>query len=194
MEIWKDINGYNGLYQVSNNGNVKSLERMCRQFNGHCYCNRKVTEKILKGRKDTKGYLQVELSKNGKQRKYLVHKLVAMMFIPNPHNKPQINHINGRKNDNRVDNLEWVTPSENVIHAYKTGLLNIDDIVKHCRKLGEKSAKKVNQYNLQGEYVKTWDSISEAHRSLKVDCSSISRCCRNKQQSAGGYKWAYFSI
>lgn len=111
-EIWRDVVGYEGLYQVSNIGRVKSLPR-----NGTIK-----EERILKPRITKNGYLYVHL-RNGSISKYVkVHKMVAVAFIPNPENKPQINHINGIKTDNRVDNLEWNTASENMLHAIKLGL------------------------------------------------------------------------
>ena len=104
-EIWKDIENYEGLYQVSNLGRIKSIRKMKKQ-------------NILKlGTRNT--YNVINLMKNGKARSFQVHRLVAKAFIPNPENKPQVNHINGVKNDNRLENLEWVTRSENTIHAYR---------------------------------------------------------------------------
>lgn len=109
-EIWKDIEGYEGLYQISNLGRVKSFKRYSEG-------------KILKARKVTKGYLQVTLLKNGKGKNKKVHRLVAQAFIMNPNNCPQVNHINGNKTDNTVQNLEWVTNKENVQHAWNNGLI-----------------------------------------------------------------------
>jgi hypothetical protein len=108
MEIWKDIKDYEGLYQVSNLGKVKSLK-----FG---------KEKILKPGKSKKGYLAVVLCDNTIRKTFKVHRLIALTFIDNLHNKPQINHINGIKLDNRVDNLEWCTNGENGKHAFDNGL------------------------------------------------------------------------
>lgn len=108
QEIWKHIPEYEGLYEVSNLGRIRSL------------LNTKTT--FLKGRDDTNGYLKVALFKNLIRREMKIHRLAAMAFIPNPENKPQVNHINGIKSDNRIENLEWCSQSENSIHAYKKGL------------------------------------------------------------------------
>jgi hypothetical protein len=118
MEVWKDIKGYEGLYQVSSLGKVKSLERLI--WNG--YTNHKRKEIMLSLCKCNKGYIVIRLSKNNVQSTYKVHRLVAKAFIKDIKLKPQINHINGIKDDNRVDNLEWCTNSENQSHAVLTGL------------------------------------------------------------------------
>ena len=110
-EIWKAIKDYEGKYEVSNLGRVKSLERTSR-------LNKKIKEKILAPREHTGGYLRVQLSR----KDFYIHRLVAETFIPNPENKSQVNHIDGNKRNNRVDNLEWNTPLENNLHAIRTGL------------------------------------------------------------------------
>lgn len=110
-EIWKPITNYEFLYEVSNLGNIKSL-----------FYKTTRKERILKPYANSKGYNQVRLCSNGKNTKYLVHRLVAFAFINNIENKPQINHINGVKNDNNINNLEWATGSENQKHAFLCGL------------------------------------------------------------------------
>lgn len=117
-EIWKDIKDYEGLYQISNYGNVKSLPKERHNRRG-VYIQK---EKLLSLTNTSTGYKKVELVKDGKRKGFKVHRLVAQAFIPNPDEKPQVNHIDGDKTNNYVDNLEWATASENSIHAYNTGL------------------------------------------------------------------------
>lgn len=120
-EIWKDIEPHLGVYAVSNLGRVRSYDRVVETS------NKRVPRRFIKGqilnlRVDTNGYAHQCLSENNKSYNYKVHRLVAKAFIPNPENKPCVNHIDGDKLNNCVDNLEWVTYSENTHHAYKTGL------------------------------------------------------------------------
>ena len=122
MEIWKDIAGYEGYYQVSNLGNVKSIERRTknsyRSRTGKCL----VKQRILKFCVDPNGYNRVKLYKDEQKKTLKVHRLVANAFHQNPENKPHVNHINAIRHDNRVENLEWATNSENIRHAFKIGL------------------------------------------------------------------------
>lgn len=123
MEIWKDVEGYEGMYRVSSYGRVIRLERMVTDAIG----TRVLPETMLMccdgtGSKN-KTYYRVALCRNGKKENVSVHRLVARTFIPNPENKPCVNHIDGNKHNNHVENLEWVTYSENTIHAYQTGLI-----------------------------------------------------------------------
>lgn len=120
QEVWKNVKGYERYYQVSNLGKVKSLERIIKHWKGG---NKTLKERILKPGKSEEGYLLVVLHMNKKGKTKRIHRLVAETFIENQENKPQVNHINGIKDDNRTINLEWVTAKENVNHGYKTGLI-----------------------------------------------------------------------
>lgn len=180
-EIWKDIKGFEGCYQVSNLGRIKSLPREIYNGKGH-YTS---TEKILSGHMITNGYLQVELKKDNKRNLKLIHCLVAEAFIPNLDNKPQVNHKNGNKTKNNVDNLEWCTNSENQIHAYYMGLS------KHSEIAG-KPKKAVYQIDLKTNVIiNTYSSIAEAGRLTNTRSSNISLVCNGSRNSAGGYKWEY---
>ena len=176
VEIWKDIVGYEGLYQVSNWGRVKSLNY-----------NKTGKEKILTPLKSKNGYLSVQLCKKGKIKRYLVHRLVALAFIPNddPERKTQVNHISEfEKTNNRVENLEWMTPKENINHG--TG---IQRRVKKTR--NGKRSKIVYQYLLNGEFVKEWPSVHEIKRKLGFRCGNISNCCNGKYKTSHGFIWQY---
>lgn len=120
-EIWKPVFGYEGLYDVSNTGLIKRLKRSVKQRNMYVEITRVHPELILSPYVDKDGYLATNLRKNTKRKAMKVHRAVALAFIPNPDNKEQVNHINLIKDDNRVENLEWATQSENHIHAYENG-------------------------------------------------------------------------
>ena len=120
-EIWKDIEGYEGLYQVSNRGRVKSLERIVMRKNGRPYS---VPELIKERQIDHKGYDRIGLNKNGKKKRFFVHRLALQAFNPSSDETLEVNHIDGNKLNNNVENLEWVTSSENSIHAFKNNLHN----------------------------------------------------------------------
>ena len=144
-EIWKDIPGYERLYQVSNLGNVKSCSKIRK--GGRYNCVRTYKEKQLKTTKNPYGYIYVQLYGKNHTKKYFIHRLVALAFIPNPENKSSVNHINGIKHDNRVENLEWVTHSENTKHAFKNNLIKIkkgED--SKSAKLTEKQVLEIRKY------------------------------------------------
>ena len=170
-EIWKDISGYEGLYQVSNLGRIKRI--------------RNRTCKILKEQKKQSGYIGCTLSKNGIVKHYKVHRLVAEAFIPNTEHKPQINHINGDKTDNNVNNLEWCTARENINHSFKAGLS------KGRRDAENKLSKKIGQYSLNGDFIKEWDSAMQIQRELGFNNSAISACCLRKYRQCYGYLWRH---
>ncbi len=154
-EIWKDVEGYEGLYQVSNLGNVKSLKR--KKWNGFNFIE--TTEKILKTSKSYKGYLRTRLYKDGKSKCFPTHRIVAQAFIPNPNNKPQVNHIDGDKTNNKAENLEWCTNAENQQHAIKTKLRKT--------KLGDVRPKK--EKLRKDELLKKQKCILDKYRKLAIE-------------------------
>lgn len=184
-EIWKDIKGYEGLYQVSNLGNVKSLKR--KRFN---YRLQKIitvnSEKTLKSSLDGKNYLFVTLQNDKSRKNSKLHRLVAEAFIPNPNNLPQVNHIDGNKHNNNVNNLEWCSGSYNVQESFRLGLSKKGKFHPH--------SKPVIQYDLKGNFIKNWDCVIDAIKSLnlsKYAHSSIGLCCKGKLNNAYGYKWRF---
>ena len=141
---------------------------------------RKDTKKYMLSQSSQQDYKFVGLIINGKQKRMRVHRMVALTFINNPDNKPYVNHINGNRSDNNVENLEWVTPSENTQHAVNTGLF----------KSGRTRA--VIQYNLNGEQMATFESATEAARQTGGSQSKITMCCRRQRDSANDYQWRYY--
>ena len=166
-EIWKDIKGYEGLYQVSNLGNVKSLPRLLIYSDGqrHYY-----KEKILRCIKKPSGYCFVNLYKDNVSKHKHIHRLVAEAFIPNPDNLPVINHKDKNPLNNRADNLEWCTQQYNVDYS---------------------ASIKINQYSKDGVFIRQWKSASEASREIGICASQISRCCNGTFKSAYGFIWRY---
>ena len=184
-EIWKDIENYNGLYQVSNHGRVKSLERKVPNQ------NRIYSERILKPEKPKCGYLYCALCKDGFARHIRVHRLVAFAFIPNPYNKPQVNHKDGNKQNNSADNLEWCTNSENVSHSYGNTERGKARHWKGKMSNNHPNSKKVQQHTLDGVFVREWNCAKDIERELGFDCRCISACCRGKSKSSFNYKWNF---
>ena len=152
---------------MSNFGKVRSLK-----FRG-----RNIIRE-LKQSKNLKGYLRVELYKEKKHKIHMVHILVAQQFILNPENKEQVNHKNAIKIDNRVENLEWCTPSENIKHSWEKGLQ-------------KGKTKRVEQYDIEGNFIKEWGSQIKASKKLNINKGNISSCCSGKRNEAGGYVWKY---
>ena len=184
-EIWKDIKDYEGLYQVSNLGRVKSCERYRKtKNNGKCI----VPEKILKLNTGKDGYLRIDLCYNNKHKNCQVHRLVAQTFIPNPENKPQVNHIDCNRQNNNVSNLEWVTPQENTQHAKKLGRLkgNIHADKEQARKNGKKSSKPVIVVNTNTGEELYFESRIEAARQLHLSDGYICKVI-NKQKTIKEY-------
>lgn len=183
-EIWKDVVGYEGFYEVSNIGNIKSRNRVVSFKSGLCQRINGISKKKTKA---TNGYLKASLSMNGENKTVLLHRLVAIAFIPNPEYKSQVNHINSNRIDNRVENLEWATPSENIKHGYAFG--NIKSNNKGMCGSLSKVSKRVEQLDLNDNTITIFDSLSEASNITKTPPSGISKCCNGKRITSGGFKW-----
>ena len=170
MEIWKDIAGYEGLYQVSNLGRVRSVK------------HGKI--RLLKLGTDGHGYFQIKFSRGGKMKEFPVHRLVAEAFIPNPSNFPVVNHKDENPANNTVNNLEWCTVKYNTNYGSCQGR-------RSAKILNGPLAKAVLQYDKSGNLVSEWPSVLEVQRQTGFVQSSISRCCLGKHKSAYGYIWKY---
>ena len=184
-EIWKDIDGYEGLYEVSNLGKVKSL--------GNEFSRK---EKILKQGKMKNGYLYVILWKEGKYKTCLVHRLVAQAFLENPNNYSCVNHKDENKENNCVENLEWCDAKYNINYGtciqrrvanmdYKTKVANTD-----YKAIAEKLSRQVYQYDKNHNLIKIWKSVAEAGRN-GFHYGNVSSCCLGKRKSHQGYIWSY---
>lgn len=224
-EIWKDIEGYEGYYQVSNLGRVRSVERIVNGL--------KLKGKILSCGHDTKGYLFVNLSKENKPKTLSVHRLVAQAFIPKIDGKDYVDHIDGSRDNNNVCNLRWCTHKENCNfeiaklrqrlgcmgnkkwlgrHHKEESKRKISEArkgrknPKYWEKLSDESRDKlrrilkrasvqnqvkVDQYSLEGEFIKTWDSMTIAARELGVQKTNIHKCCNGNAKTCGGFIWKY---
>ena len=172
MEEWKDVIGYEGFYQVSNTGKVKSL----------------IKNRILNERKQDNGYVSVMLYKDRCAKFHSIHRIVAEAFLENKDNKPFVNHKDENKRNNHVENLEWCTRKHNM----NCGTIN--------KRLSEKRGhdarrkRKVCQKNMSDNIVACWESIADAARETHTARTSIYQCCRGIHHSANGYKWSYLEV
>ena len=164
-EIWRDIEDYEGLYQISNKGRVKSLK-----------CGK---ERIRTPVINNSGYLNIILYKNTESQHRLVHRLVAEAFIPNLENKPQINHKDENKLNNCVENLEWIRHIDNCNYGSRN------------ERVADSLSKPILQYSKSGDLIREWKSASEVERVLGIDNSHIIACCKGKRKSSGGFIWRY---
>lgn len=187
-EIWKDIEDYEGLYEVSSMGRIRSLDK----FDS---IGRYVKGKILQSILVKNGYMHITLCKGGEKHSFSIHRLVAEAFIPNPDNKPCIDHINTDRTDNRAENLRWVTYQEN----------NNNPLTKN-KKCGENHPKPfkgifgkehprslpILQFTKEGGLIKIWDNTRSVEKETNISHSNICNVLKGKRDYAGGYKWKYY--
>jgi hypothetical protein len=175
LEEWTEIKGYEGLYAISSFGRVKNLYT----YNW--------AESIKAQRFPKNGYLLVSLWKDNKEKKKLVHRLVAQAFVPNPGDKRTVNHKKGIKTDNRYHQLEWATQGENAKHSY-------DELGRKCNPSKGSNhfrSKKVIKYDLNGKFVNAYNTVSEAAKSVNTSSTHISGACSGKYKIVKGFKWEY---
>ena len=187
-EIWKDIEGYEGIYQVSNLGRVRSLDRYITRPHPktgvpmqYFQRGRDIKPAMQKG-----GYLFVGLKDKPRKQLVNVHRLVAKAFVPGYFEGADVNHKDCDRTNNRADNLEWVTRRENLMYHTPDNETPMEQIHKSQR-------SPVIQMTMEGEFIREWPSIHAAHLALNIDSKSITGCCRGYygNKSAGGYRWKF---
>ena len=174
-EIWKTINGYPN-YMISSMGNVKNIK----------------TGKLLKTRIGNNGYYTITLSKKGEIKKKDIHRLIAIAFIPNPENKPEIDHINTDKIDNRIENLRWVTHKENINNPISISKMKKNQHLKNTFGAEHPLSKPILQFSMDGKLVRKWESAVDIKKELDFNNCHISSCCKGKRKTANGYIWRYY--
>ena len=187
-EEWKDILNYEGMYQVSNLGKVRSLDRIRRNgVNDSDICIQK-GQMLKQAKQKASGYMFVSLSKNGITKGFTVHRLVAQAFIPNPNRYGCVNHKDENRQNNRVDNLEWCTYKYNNNYGTK--------IQRYKQTMRSNCGRKINQYDLEGNFIRKWDSVIEAEEYLNKKRASVGicSCCKGKLKKSYGYRWEYADI
>lgn len=179
-EEWRDIEGFDGVYQISSLGRVRSFKTG--------------KERFLKGSVYNTGYKTITLRHNGKDCQKLLHRLVAETFIPNPENKPEVNHINCKRDDNRVENLEWVTHYENCNNPLTKKNYSRSNYNKRRKGINYTKSHRIIQYDLEGYMIRQWDSISEAARYYGCPQSSISYCLTGRMKTTQDSTWKYYTF
>lgn len=187
-EEWKDIKDFEGLYQISNYGRVKSLGRMIKHdgsYSGYI----SIKECIRKARRDKHGYWYLNLNKNSVSKTKKLHRLVAEHFLEKVHGKEQVNHIDGNKDNNAISNLEYCTPSENNKHAFKIGLKKIWN--KNLYGKANSNTRIIKQYDINGDFIKRFDCIADASRELGIKYNMIFRVCKGTRKQTHNYIFVY---
>ena len=179
-EVWKDVVGYEGLYEVSDIGNVRSVNWGKRGYSKNLYL-----------KPHNKGYLQVELFKNGNRKMFMVHRLVAQAFLENNDNLPLVNHKDENKENNRADNLEWCNNSYNVCYSLNKHGIATGKRPKVTRHNSKRTELKVVQITMDGKTVREWENSRAVFLNTGMSDWSISECCRGKRKTAYGYIWRY---
>ena len=187
IEVWKDIEWYEWLYKINNLWIIKSLSKYINAWSTTTLYYTK--EKLLKYTFDNDWYLIVWLCNNKKRKTLKVQRLVWMHFIPNPDNKPCINHKFWIKDDNRASQLEWNTYKENTWHMYSVLWIQWSHTWKFW--IDNPNSKKVNQYDLSNWFIKVWNSLTEAANELWLHHSKISNVCKGKRKTTGWFIWKY---
>lgn len=195
IEIWKPVLGYEGYYIVSNIGRIASVNRYVKNKAGGMTL---IKGQMLKPQTSLKGYKTITLHKRCKPKTFQIHRLVAVAFIENPLNLPQVNHKDTDKSNNTVSNLEWITNYDNMQHAIRNNCFGeftdaqLYSVKKNLEKAVSKRKKKVVQMTFTGEIIATHDSVADAQRKTKINNSKICMCCKHKRITAGGYRWEYY--
>ena len=187
-EVWRPVTGYNGRYEVSNLGEVRSLERTKRNNGGA----QRIPSHVMRQSQNHKGYKIVHLSKDGANTWVMVHRIVALAFIPNPEGKPQVNHIDGDKNNNAANNLEWVTNAENMRHAVENGLNNPWPMLRaaHSKESREKTSRSLQRAVIRSDG-KVYESVNDAARDNDVTHGAVSMNIHGKTKKCNGFTFSF---
>lgn len=186
-ELWRDVVGYEGFYEISDHGNIRGVNRDIKRK-----CDSvgfKIKGRKMKGYCDKNGYTRISLRKLGHIQKFFIHRLVLAAFVGYDENRPQVNHKNSVRSDNRLENLEWCTQSENMQHAIRNNEQYYNFL--HAKGGDNKISVPVAQYTIDGCFVSEYGSISEAAIASGARGGAISNVCRKRRKTAGGYKWKY---
>lgn len=179
-EQWKPIKGYEGMYEVSDHGRIRSVDRIgYKRHNSGCMARYFYKGQIIRQRASELGYKTVGLSKNGKQKHFSVHRLVGFHFLEKPDGKDCINHIDANPSNNHVSNLEWCTQSENIQYAYDHGTKRPPHL------------KPVGQYDDDWNLIKVWEGQTAAARALGTHQANIMKVCYGEREHAGGFRWKF---